>query len=424
MLKHLSLILLLLVSCSTPVKQGQGDGQHNGPKALAAPYVLMISLDGYRYDYNEKYKPPFLTKFAREGASLKSLIPTFPTKTFPNHYSLVTGLHPGKHGIVANHFYAPDLKLTYTLSDRNAVTNADFYSGIPLWNLARQNEMLSATYFWPGSEAPIGGMWPNYWEVYNHGTPHDERIAKVIEWLKLPEASRPHLLTLYFHDVDSAGHGFGPNSPEVAAAIAKVDASVETLVTGIQKLNLPVNIIITSDHGMTETKRETAVLLNTAFESSARKELLARFMRIGSGPMVHFYYQGDEALRASSVKELKQILKTEFAAIKTYDQSDAPKRFKLQGNVRMGDLFMVAPMGVFAGMKGDRLLGGNHGYDNAEGLEMHGIFYAQGPAFKSKTQIPSTSNVNIYPLVAHILGLKYSHAIDGDLKPVKGLLKK
>lgn len=419
-MKYILSLLLLFASCSTVVKDDQ---QINSKEAMQAPYVLMISLDGFRHDYVKKYKPPFLSKFAKEGASLKSLIPSFPTKTFPNHYTLVTGLYPGHHGIVANKFYAPDLKLSYSLGDRNSVINPAFYKGVPLWNLARQNEMLSATYFWPGSEAAIGGMLPNYWEVYNHGTPHEERIKKVLEWLRLPEAKRPHFLTLYFHDVDSAGHGHGPDSKEVSEAISHVDFSLSKLVSEIEKLNLPLNIIITSDHGMTATEREKSILLNQAFEDESHKEILSYFDREGSGPIIHFYYKGAESLRDKKVAALQEIFKRNFKLLKSYRLKDAPERFHLNENVRMGDLFVTAPMGVFIGFRGDRLIKGNHGYDNIEGMDMHGIFYAQGPAFKNNFKLESRPNVSVYPLIAHILGLRYENEIDGKLEDLKPLLR-
>lgn len=419
-MKYILSLLLLLASCSTTVKDDQ---QKNSKEAMQAPYVLMISLDGFRYDYVKKYKPAFLSKFARDGASLESLIPSFPTKTFPNHYTLVTGLYPGHHGIVANKFYAPDLKLSYSLGDRNSVINPAFYQGVPLWNLARENEMLSATYFWPGSEAAIGGMLPNYWEVYNHGTPHEERIKKVLEWLMLPEAKRPHFLTLYFHDVDSAGHSYGPDSKEVGEAISRVDLSLSNLVAEINKLGLPVNIIVTSDHGMTATEREDSILLDQAFEDENAKNILSSFEREGSGPIMHFYYKGKENLKQKNVEALDTLFKKNFKTLKSYTLKDAPKRFHLNENVRMGDLFVLAPMGVFIGFKGDRLIKGNHGYDNEEGKDMHGIFYAQGPAFKKKFKLGSKANVSVYPLIAHILGLKFENEIDGEIEDLRPLLK-
>ncbi len=419
------LLILILGACSSSqkgMKQYQGLTE-NSEAAMKAPYVLLISIDGYRHDYTKKYAPRFLSQFAKEGASLRSLIPSFPTKTFPNHYSLVTGLYPGHHGIVANHFYAPDLKLEYKLSDRDAVTNASFYSGVPLWNLTQEQGMMSATYFWPGSEAPIGEKYPSYWEVYDHGAPHDRRIEKVMSWFNLPEKNRPHFLTLYFSDVDSAGHRYGPDSAEVKEAIEAVDDSLQKLYAQIEKLSFPVNVIIVSDHGMTEIKRERSLLLNDAFKKEEDKKLLEDFKTIGSGPIVQFYYEGADNKKAESLNELMRILNRFNSKVRAYKPSKAPARWNLAGNSRMGDVFAVSSMGVFIGMKGDRLLPGNHGYDTDQPRDMHSIFYAQGPAFKAGRVYPSAKNVDVYPLIAKILGLELTHNIDGNIKGLNSLLK-
>ena len=417
------IFLFVLVACSSGQKNEQQKDVKNSEAAINAPYILLISLDGYRWDYNKKYGPVFLSKFANDGVSLDSLIPSFPTKTFPNHLSLVTGLYPGHHGIVDNHFYDPTLKLEYKLSDRDSVVNPGFYTGVPLWNLSQMNGMLSATYFWPGSEAPIGGRYPNYWEVYNHGAPHEDRIDKVISWLKLPPQQRPHFVTLYFHDVDSAGHHYGPNSKEVGEAITKVDQSLASLINQVNQLNLPINIIITSDHGMTEVNRDNSILLDNAFGSSEDQKLLQSFKHIGSGPIVQFYYEGEPSLKAKSVKRMQQILSKIDQRLKAYTPKSAPAKWHLAQNERMGDVFAVSKMGVFIGMKGDRLSSGNHGYDASEGKDMHAIFYAQGPAFKSKLKLHSAKNIDLYPLIAKILGLKFDHKIDGKLSGMKGALK-
>lgn len=419
------LFAFILVACSSTqkgMKEYQGLTE-NSEAAMRAPYVLLISIDGYRHDYTKKYNPKFLSKFASEGVSLRSLIPSFPTKTFPNHYSIVTGLYPGNHGIVANHFYAPDLGLEYKLSDRDAVTNPKFYQGVPLWNLTQEQGMMSATYFWPGSEAPIGNKYPSYWEVYDHGAPHERRIEKVLSWFNLPEKNRPHFLTLYFSDVDSAGHRYGPDSAEVKEAIEKVDDSLEKLYGEIEKLSFPVNVIIVSDHGMTEIKRERSVLLDKAFKKEADKELLSEFKILGSGPIVQFYYEGREDKKAESLNRLLRLLNRSGSKVRAYKPSKAKSHWHLSGNARMGDVFAVSSMGVFIGMKGDRLIPGNHGYDTQGSRDMHSIFYAKGPAFKSGRTYPSAQNVDIYPLIAKILGLEVTHEIDGRINGLKGVLK-
>ena len=239
-------LVLSLTSCAMANIQIK----ENHPRFDQAPYVLLISIDGYRHDYNELYKPPNLTKFAKEGVSAKSLIPGFPSKTFPSHLSQVTGLYPGRHGIVDNAFYAPELNKNYNYKDRSTVIDGQFYSGVPLWSLASQHQMVSGVYFWPGSEAPINGHFPSHYVPYEHSTPHMDRINKVMEWIKLPLRERPHFLSLYFSDVDSAGHRYGPRSEEVRQAVLKVDQSLGYLFQQLRPLGLDINIVITSDHGM------------------------------------------------------------------------------------------------------------------------------------------------------------------------------
>ena len=199
MLKRIILSLcatFLISSCSfidSTSQITQDELDQNAPEHADAPYVLLISIDGLRYDYLEKYQPENLLKLASSGVQAASLKPVFPTLTFPNHYSIATGLRPDNHGIVANHFKAPDLDgALYSLKDRDAVTNEKFYQGTPLWSLARQQGQVSATYFWPGSEAPIAGTYPSYWRKYEHNAPHSERIETVMSWLKLPKKNRPH----------------------------------------------------------------------------------------------------------------------------------------------------------------------------------------------------------------------------------------
>ena len=208
-----------------------------GQAAAPRPYVVLVSLDGFRYDYAEKYHATHLLEIAKAGASAEGMIPSFPTVTFPNHISIVTGQYPGHHGLVGNSFYDPQRKELYGM--KNSATDGTWYHYLPLWVVAEQQKVKSACMFWPTADAEIAGVRPAYWSKYDGSFPNSQRVAKVIEWLKMPEADRPHFITLYFSDVDSAGHSFGPDAPETQAAVERVDKLIGDLWDGIRRRRCP-----------------------------------------------------------------------------------------------------------------------------------------------------------------------------------------
>jgi alkaline phosphatase D len=396
----------------------------NHEKHLNSPYVLLISLDGYRHDYTKMYKPKNITKFLNEGSSLTSLIPSYPTKTFPNHYTIVTGLYPENHGIVANSFHDPIKNRNYSLRDRKAVTDGSYYNGVPLWNLARQNEMVSATYFWPGSEANIGGVYPSYYRVYEHNTPHKKRIDTVIEWLKLPVQNRPHFTTLYFHDVDSAGHKYGPRSKQVKAAINKVDESLGQLFSQLEKLNIDLNIVLVSDHGMTALDNKKVIHIDKLLKTKEEIMDFSNFKIVGKGPIMHLYYQGPSSRKSKAITSLVKRINKGAKQHMAYSRNAIPKKYNFRKSSRIGDFIIKAKMGWSVGLsKSLKIKLGTHGYDQFEGKDMHGIFYAKGPQIKKGMELATKRNIHIYPFIAKILNLNYTHKIDGHFNKLAPLLK-
>lgn len=393
-----------------------------------APYVLLISLDGYRHDYTQMYKPKNISTFVKKGSSAKSLMPSYPTKTFPNHYSIVTGLYPDNHGIVANKFYAPDLDLDYSLKDKTAVTNKDFYQGQPIWNTASKNGLLSATLFWPGSEADINGRLPDYYRPYDHGLSMEKRVETVINWIKLPKQNRPHLMTMYYHHIDSAGHKYGPNSVEVQDAITAVDKSLGSLFKQISQLDQPINIILVSDHGMTETSGNKVIYLSDLFTTEHERALLSKFKIIGAGPIMHFYYNAKGKDKAADSKALVTLLNKQSNHHHAFLRGSLPQRLNFNKNPRMGEIVIKAQVG-WSVMENKPLelnhnaIGGNHGYSQFDGQDMHGIFYAQGPNIIPEKRVDTISNVNIYPFITTLLGINIDHKIDGDSKYLAPLYK-
>jgi alkaline phosphatase D len=408
-----------ILSCTlfTQNKVLIGSLKSNSINSVNKPYVLLISIDGYRWDYTAKYKPKFLSSFINSGVSLKSLRPSYPTKTYPNHLSIITGKYPMNHGIIANSFYDPKLGLGYSLSDRDTVKNGLFYQGKPFWALTNENQMRSATMFWPASEAKINGHRPSYYIDYEHNKPHKERVQAVRDWFNLSAELRPHFVSLYFSDVDSAGHRYGPDSHEVANAIEKVDKSISELIASLNILKIDLNIIIVSDHGM-------AALNPKQIESIAKhnysKKILSNFKVIGKGPVIQLYRNKSST---TNIENTKRVLNKGSKHYTCYENFEIPSKLNFRTNKRIGDLACIAEKGWSIYYKSIYSPSGGHGWSQFEGMDMHGILYASGPAFKSNFELETQDNVHIYPLMAHILDLSVVGEIDGDLKYLAPLLK-
>ena len=393
----------------------------------AKPYVILVSLDGFRYDYPRMYHSPNLDALGAKGASApEGMIPAYPSITFPNHYTIVTGLYPEHHGIVANVFYDPARKQVYSFKDDQAVTDGTWYGGTPLWVLAEQQGMRSACFFWPGSEANILGTLPTYYMKYDAKYPNRKRVDQVLEWLQLPAERRPHFITLYFSDVDSAGHAHGPDSPEVASAVHEVDDEIGRLVAGVSKLNLRLDIVVVADHGMAKVEGDW-INLSEYFDARLLEKGVETFM----------YPRSEEA-----AAKIYAALEGKSDKFKVYRSGQVPAGLHFDGNPREGDPVVVATgpyllsvnpptRPAIARTPQDVMQlylppAGMHGYDPAHMPEMKAIFFAAGPDIRSGEKVAPFDNVNLYPMIAHILGLDISHLktgpVDGDLKVLQGIL--
>ena len=226
-------------------------------------YVVLVSMDAFRWDYDHLYETPNIDRFTKEGVKAKSLISSFPTKTFPNHYSIATGLYPDHHGLISNTFWDPDMEMLYRIGDRKMVENGDFYGGEPIWTTVEKNGMIAASMFWVGSEAPINGHQPTYWSSYDGSIPYESRVDSVINWLSLPKKERPRFITLYFDEPDGISHSYGPVSKETDSVVVYLDGIIGSLYNRISDLPIGkrVNIILVSDHGMGEVSSEKLVNL-------------------------------------------------------------------------------------------------------------------------------------------------------------------
>ncbi len=257
MRRAIFLLLLAGAALAMPAARAQQPGG-------LEPTVILISFDGWRWDYHMRAPVPNLQRLMARGVRAEGLIPGFPSKTFPNHYSIVTGLYPGRHGIVANNIWDDPTQRLFTLARRDEVKDSMWWDGEPIWVTAERAGLPTAPLFWPGSEAPIRGIRPRYWEAYNEGTPGAARVDRVLEWLDLPAADRPRFITLYFEDTDTAGHADGPDSEAVREAMLRVDGYLGQLIEGLERRALldGVNIVVVSDHGMSATSTSRVVILD------------------------------------------------------------------------------------------------------------------------------------------------------------------
>lgn len=371
-------------------------------------YVVLVSMDGFRWDYGKQFNLPNLKQISREGVHAKSMKPSYPTKTFPNHYTIVTGLYPDHHGIINNVFYDASLNESFSLSS-NAKNDSRFYGGNPIWNLAEEQGVKTASFFWPGSD--IDKRNPSYFKNYNGKIPYGARIDTVMKWLQLPEKQRPHLVTLYFDEPDHSGHNFGPNSPETRKAVIKMDSIMGELSRKLDQLpnGKQINLIIVSDHGMANISndKKVAVLDYVKPEWLGYKDVINPIMSL----------QAKAGFQDSIYNALKKV-----PHIKFWKSTEVPKRLHYGTNARVHDFVIEAEKGYsLVSKESTHIKGGTHGYDNNE-KDMHAIFYAKGPAFKVDKTVKTFPNISVYPLIAHILGLQIGE-IDGKLSDVDAMLR-
>jgi predicted AlkP superfamily pyrophosphatase or phosphodiesterase len=387
-------------------------------------YVILISLDGFRHDYVQRFKPENLTKFIQNGTSAESMKPSFPSKTFPNHYTIATGMRPENHGLVDNSFYEPEKDIVYTMGNREVIEDGYWYGGTPIWVLAEQNGMKAASYFFVGSEAPVQGVRPSYYFSYDGGVSNLTRISKVFEWLQLPEDERPRMITLYFSDMDDIGHRYGPdNDKEIGGRLEKLDRELGALFEGLKSFDLDINIFLVSDHGMTNVQKENLLNLDHITEG-----IDARV--VNNGALAHLHLENKEELE-KVYKELNEKAE-QYKVVRVADR-EYYKNIEKYKN-RFGDLIIIPELGHYlattkgmvsyqnrsAMFKTD--VYGEHGF-SPEYKDMHGIFYANGPMVKRGFVIPTFDNIHVYPLLATILGLPIPEGIDGKLEVLEPIMK-
>ncbi len=418
-------VLMALASCAPariadPPAAGPartGSGGVNRPEHRDAPHIVLISFDGFRPAYLDRFDLPNFKRVAARGTRAQALVPVFPSLTFPNHYSLVTGLAAGRHGIVANTFFDPERQASYSFRDQNTVTDGSWYRGEPIWVTAETQGMVAACYFWPGSEAAIAGVRPTFWNKYDGNVPADVRVQTVLEWLQMSPERRPHIITLYFSELDTASHQSALDSPTIEAAARSLDRSLGALLDGLEKLPVKdrVYLLLTSDHGMVDTSAAQTVLLSSLIDGEEA--------RVGySGPVAGLYVTGGPA----AARRLRDRINARLQHGRAYRREDLPERFRYRTDPRVGDVVIVMDeswMVTATAPGADRVRWGMHGWDPAL-ASMQALFVVAGPGIPAGASIPAVENIDVYPFMADLLGLRPATGIDGQRGRIRRLMSK
>jgi len=381
------------------------------------PYVILISFDGFRWDYVNRGITPNINSLIEGGVKASSFKPVFPTKTFPNHISIVTGLYPENHGIIFNYFKNPFTGRKYGIRDSIEVRDSRWYKGEAFWETARRQGFITASYFWPSSDINLEYSRPDYFYNYVHKRPYNVRVNGVLDWLQLPYDQRPHFITMYFDLTDGVGHRYGPVSPEIDLAISGLDSTLGTLHSGLEEIQMrdSVNIILVSDHGMTEVHFDKIINIEEMLEGY-------RFVSSNSGPAMMISADDGE------IDKIYSVLKKNENHYKVYMKNDIPLYYHFSKSPMISEILLVAEMGWavitdkdLKRMKPDEYKG-NHGYSNHH-LDMHGVFIAAGPQFKNNYKTGTINCLDVYPLLCKIFNIIPNDNIDGKLERIEFILK-
>ena len=362
------------------------------------PATVLISFDGFRADYLERPGAIRLRALAARGARLERLLPSFPSKTFPNHHTIATGLYPEHHGLVANTMRDPAIAERFTIGDTLVARDPRWWGGEPIWATAERQGVRSASLFWPGGDYEIAGRRPTYYRPYDGRVPDTARVLQVLDWLALPADRAPRFVALYFSTTDDAGHAHGPASPQVDSAIAHVDALLGRLEDGLTARGLRerVNLVIVSDHGMTAIDSTRLIHLDDYLDLST-VEVVDWMPVTALTPR-----PGDEAA-------VYARLHGAHPHLTVFRKEAVPDRFHYRAHPRITPLVLLADEGwtITSRERARRLpppRGGTHGYDPAL-PSMGALFVAAGPGIRPGVRLGPLPNVEVYALLAHLLGI-------------------
>jgi ectonucleotide pyrophosphatase/phosphodiesterase family member 5 len=393
----LAMIALLIAACAPKAPLAAPP-----PPAALVP-VILISVDGLRADYLRRGITPNISALAARGVTTPAMRPSFPTLTFPNHYTIVTGLRPDHHGLVNNNMDDPELG-RFAMSIRTAVEDARWWNGgEPIWVTAERAGIPTATMFWPGSETAVRGVRPRRWLPFDGAMPGAARVDQLLAWLD--ETPRPGLATLYFDTVDHDGHEYGPDSPQLNAAVADVDRQIGRLLDGLKARRIAANIVLVADHGMQQVSADQRILLGALIDPASIK-LVAGGAVAAISPL-----PGHEAMVTAALVKRHDHMQC-------WEKARLPARFHYGSHPRVPAIICLADPGWMIWLtpptpeQAARPLAGMHGYDPAH-PSMAASFVAAGPAFRAGVVVPAFDNVDVHPLLLRLLGLP-AMATDGN----------
>ncbi len=396
---------LALTSCASVPFDSPTAGSTPAATRPAAPKLLLVSIDGLRADMLDRGITPNLSRLVDGGVRARWITPSYPSLTFPNHYTLVTGLRPDHHGIIHNSMHEDALG-SFRLSKREAVSDARWWGGEPIWVGAEKAGVRTATWSWPGSEAAIQGVRPSQWRTYDASVPLPDRVDQVLGWVGQTDADAPRLVTLYMEQVDHAGHDHGPDSPEYAAAIGEVDVAIGRLLDGLHSrgLDASTNVIVVSDHGMASVPDGQTIAIEDMVDPTIATDV-SMGQSVGFAPL------------PGKRREAEKVLLGAHAQYDCWTRQTLPARWHYGSNPRIPPIVCQMHEGwnalsrasVATRAPGTR---GSHGYDNAL-PSMRAVFIARGPSFKQGQTIEGFDNVDVYPLLARLLGVPAAPN-DGD----------
>ncbi|WP_213610090.1 ectonucleotide pyrophosphatase/phosphodiesterase [Pseudoalteromonas sp.] len=380
-------------------------------KAAKEQTVVMISIDGLRWDYIEKHGAPNLKAMGEQGVRAQKMLPVYPSKTFPNHLSIITGLLPVNHGIVDNKF-CDKARNNECYSMGKGLKDSTWLSGTPLWNLAKMQGLKTAVYFWPESDARFNGMTPDYYYHYSKSGDYQDRVDQIIQWLSLPKAQRPRFVASYFSLVDSMGHKYGPDAVQTRDAVKQLDALMGQLHTRLNQLGQEINLVIVSDHGMAQVDPEKSIVVNSLPKDD-------NFMVVNTGPRLLIYTKAD-AVNAD-VAAYKVRLNAAAKGRYTVLTDEQLAGYHYNKGSRVGDIIVQTTAPAVFTDAGKAPYLGTHGYAYTD--DMAAAFIATGPAFEKGLNIEYVNSLDIYPVLAKVMGLKLLSKTDSDGKSLMPAVK-
>jgi predicted AlkP superfamily pyrophosphatase or phosphodiesterase len=386
--------------------------------------VILLSVDGFSYDYLQRFKPKNLLSFVKSGVSAR-LLPVYPSKTFPNHLSIITGSYPINHGIIHNRFYHPKLDKKYYKGAGKE--NKTWVTAAPFWSVAEDNLIKTAVYFWPESET-ISYTSPSYNIPYNKSTSNKARIEQLIAWLKLPSNQRPYFIASYFSTIDSAGHVYGLDSPQLTVAINEFDELFGYFLDRINnEINQPVNLIIVSDHGMEPIVEEANISRELVF-----KDINIKYDGINlafSDTQIFLYFDKNKITNKTRINienklQLNRSVNNKHYSI--YTKGNYPQHWQLNVDLAVvPDIIIEAePPATFSWKKkSDNFHKATHGFDAKDNARLDGIFIAAGENITQGRVLESFKNIHVFPLMNSLLGLNENSDIDGQKSVLKSIIK-